>query len=79
MNAPSGRGDRRRSDGGDDEEDSLARDFHPPPSHVRKRPPASLREFEEELAYQAASDQLSNRRRVSLQRGTERKVHQVRS
>lgn len=82
MNAPSGRGDRRRSDRGDDDEDPLARDFQPPQSHVRKRPPprltASLREFEEGLAYQAASDQLTNRRKVSVQWGVERKVHQVR-
>ena len=84
MNASSrgASGDRQRSNG-DDEEDPLARDFRPPPSHVRKRPPpplhTSLREYEEGLAYQAASDQLSYRRRAYMQRGTERKAPQVRS
>jgi hypothetical protein len=63
-----------------------ARDFVPPPSDVRKRPPTShisrserillSRETEEVLAYRAASDQLAGHKQWQ-HKVSERKVHQV--
>jgi hypothetical protein len=63
-----------------------ARDFVPPPSDVRKRPPTShisrserillSRETEEVLAYRAASDQLAGHKQWQ-HKVTERKLHQV--